>query len=124
MSESSVHVDLPHHVRNQHYHHQHYHHSSNRSQIDYNHLPSHTRNNSLHTTFAPDQSSHNANHRQQNQVHPQQQQQQPQPQPQKPQQHQEKDRTSVMAIPSTEVVGNQLAIGDAQSSEYLPLPPS
>src|SRR5258706_11822847 len=122
MSESSVHVDLPHHVHNQHYHHQHYHHSSNRSQIDYNHLPSHTRNNSLHTTFAPDQSSHNANHRQQNQVHPQQQQQQPQPQ--KPQQHQEKDRTSVMAIPSTEVVGNQLAIGDAQSSEYLPLPPS
>ena len=63
-------------------------------------------------------SIHFANHRRQHQIHPQQQQRQ------EPQQHQEKDRISVMAIPSMEVVANQLVIGNAQSSEYSPLPPS
>jgi len=56
------------------------------------------------TTITLDQPTHNGHH-QHNQL------------PQQLQQHQEKDRVSVMAIPSMELVDDRLRVGDAQSSK-------
>ena len=77
----------------------------------------------------PEGAIHFANHRQQHQIHPQQRQrqqrqkrQQRQRRQQRQKSQQEKDRISVMAIPSMEIVGNQVVLGNAQSSEYSSLP--
>jgi hypothetical protein len=66
-----------------------------------------------HHHIPQSQSQHHVPQQQQHQ-----QQHQPQPQPQRQNTRQDKDRINVLAIPATTVVGSQVIIGDASSSQF------